>query len=182
MIRGLVVFAVCLFSAAAHAGDCAKLRPGDSYKELSAILECQDQRIKALEQGPGFTGTSRVGITPSVAADGVWTRGKCFPYERKQPFRLTIILEDSEDPLVLCWNDGTAIVKVSRVKEGDVELTDPSGGYLTGDGAWVNSPGCRYNRQCTLKLSDGRVTFFPQMLVVSGEHRHARLIIESHPL
>jgi hypothetical protein len=182
MIRSLILFACCLIASTAHAGECAKLRPGDSFKELSAILECQDQRIKALEQGRDLAWPSRAGITPSIAADGVWTPGKCFPYEQNQPFKITIAIEGSNDQLVLCWKDGIAIAKVGKMNNNAVEIYDTSGRFIeTTYRGFSSFENCPYNNICTLKLANGKVTFVAQMLVVPGENRHARLTIESRP-
>ena len=100
MIRISVCLAFCLFAAAAHAGDCAKLNPGDGFKELLAILECQEQRIKALEQSRGVAG-----VTASIAADGIWKRGKCLPYARDQAFKMTITIEETDGGVPLCWKE-----------------------------------------------------------------------------
>lgn len=179
MIRSLVFLAVWLFSAAAYAEECSRLRPGDNYKELSAILECQEQRIKALELANDRAGPSLPGIAPPIAADGVWTRGKCFPYEPKQRFKITITIEDSEDQIVLCWKDGIAIAKLGRVKESEVEVTDPAGHVLRRED--TVAIGCRYNRKCFLEFTESKMTLVPQMLVGAGAKR-AKLTIENHPL
>ena len=173
MIRVLVWVAFGLFAVAAHAGDCAKLNSGDSFKELSAILECQEQRLKALEQSRGVTG-----VTASVAADGIWKRGKCFPYEQTQPFKATITIEDTKEELVLCWRDGIAIAKIDKINNRTIAILDPAGYYIQNS---VPYQGCEYNKTCTLKLDNGKVNFTAQMLVVPGTSQHVRLTVESRP-
>lgn len=177
MMRTFVWLAFYLFAASAHAEDCAKLNSGDGFRELSAILDCQERRIKMLEQGRGVAGSSQAGVTTSIAADGIWRPGKCFPYEKGQPFKIAIIIEQTEDTLPLCWKDGTVIGKVSIRNDLAINLFDPGGFSWNGLGGGEY---CNYSHRCTLKGSDGTVTFYPEMLVAQGG-KLARLTIESRP-
>jgi hypothetical protein len=177
MRRSFILFAICLFSAAAHAGECPKLKAGDSFKELSAVLECQELRIKSLEDGQTRGGALR-GETPSSSSESVWAPGKCFPYEQNQPFKVSITVEDSQEETVLCWRDGIAIAKIGKIKDKLVVISDTAG-YLAENS--IPYQGCPYNKTCTLKLDKGKVSFVAQMLMVPGESRRARLTIESRP-
>ncbi len=176
-MRGLILFAFCLFSASAHAGECPKLKAGESFKELSAVLECQDLRIKALEEAQARGGSARGGVTPSNP-DSVWTPGKCFPYEQAQPFKITITIEDSQDETVLCWSDGIAMAKVGKIQENLVAISNTAGLLIDNS---IPYQGCPFNKTCTLKLDKGKVNFVAQMLMVPGATRRARLTIESRP-
>ena len=178
MMRSFVLFAFCLFSATAYAGECPKLKAGDSFTELSAVLECQDLRIKALEEGQARASAPRVGVTPSNP-DSVWTPGKCFPYEQNQPFKITITIEDSQDVTILCWRDGIAIAKIGKIQDSLIAISNTAG-YLIDNS--IPYQGCPFNKTCTLKLDKGKVNFVAQMLMVPGTNRRARLTIESRPL
>jgi hypothetical protein len=182
MIRGFVFIAFCLMAAVAHAGECPKLKAGDSFSELSAILECQELRIKALELSRSVGGTSQAAVTASVPADGVWKPGKCFAYEKSQPFKVTITIEELPEMLSLCWKDGIEMAKVGKIERGGVYIFNPAGQYLQDIAKGNNSYGqCMFDRTCTLRNPDGTITFLAQALVVAGDRKHARLTIESRP-
>ena len=182
MVRVFVFAVFFLMGAAAQAAECPELKTTDTYKELSAILKCHEERLKALEGNPASGRTSQQGVTPAVASDAVWTQGKCLPYERTQAFKVTITVEEAREHLSLCWKDGSVMAQITEIKAAFIEINDPAG-YLAKQrdkhvGIYDR---CKYNRECFVESPDATVSFRPEMLVAADGRKRARLHIESRP-
>lgn len=182
-MRRFAFIVLSIMSASYAHADCGKLGPGDTFAQLNVILDCQEQRIKALEQkqGAGKTVAGNVGVTPST--DAIWSNGKCFPYSLGQAFKISISIEEQREPIVLCWADGTVMARVARfISDSALAITDPAN--ILAKGTELRSSaydGCKFNKTCTINTPEAKLTFSPQLLSGADGRKRARLHIEARP-
>lgn len=69
MFRLFVFGVFVLLHATAQAADCPELRSADGYKELAAILKCQEGRLKDLEANPTPSPSALQGMVPAIAKE-----------------------------------------------------------------------------------------------------------------
>jgi hypothetical protein len=162
--------------------DCGKLGPGDTFAQLNVILECQEQRIKALEQKQGAARSGVVDSAITPPAETVWTNGKCFPYKPNQAFKLSITIEEQHEPLVLCWGDGTVMARINRFKQESLQIADPSNRLAKARDPHKSAlNGCRYNAECIIITPEATISVTPQLLAGSDTLKRARLRVETRP-
>lgn len=182
-MRRFAFIVLSILSVSNARADCGKLGPGDTFAQLNVILECQEQRIKALEQkqGAGKSVAGNIGVTPSP--DAIWSNGKCFPYTLGQAFKISITIEEQHEPIVLCWSDGTVMARVARfMGDSAIAITDPAN--MLAKGTELRSSiydGCKFNRACAISTPDAKLIFSPQLLSAADGRKRARLHIEARP-
>jgi hypothetical protein len=180
-MRGAAVipFLFLIAAGSARAEDCpVELKATDGYRELSAILRCQERRIKALEGN----GDTRKVQSPAAAvqANEVWEPGKCLPFAKEQPFKATITIERQRGHkgLQLCWSDGEVFANVYGFGDSSVEIRDSAGRFVTSPGAFRS---CPFNVVCKVEAPGAVIQIRPTALAPVDGTPRARFSIESRP-
>ena len=184
MPRIFAFLTVFLVVPAVHAEECRKLKPDGGYKELTAILECLENRVQELEASKSGSRTQQPSVTAAIPSDAVWVPGKCLPYDVKQAFKATITIDQSREELSLCWKDGTVMAKVRGFSftGSGLLIADPANTMARSQAANARSRNsCQFNIGCVINLPSATVSFRPELLAESGGRKLARLHIESRP-
>ncbi len=179
--RILALLAILPCASQAALADCnVKLKPTDTYKELTEKLECLSASIKDLEKKVPATQGAAVALpakSGAVAKGAAVVSGTpllpsgCFSAEPGSKLKGTYIFEIADKAIrPLCWSDGSMMLTLHKIQDNQVGCRKTDGRDFT----------CAYNVSEEFLLAEGgRLRVTPQkLLVADGELPKFKVTLE----